>query len=275
MPQIYDLIVFDMDGTLLTSEKTISPTTVAAIREATSRGKRAAIGSGRSHTQVGVYRPQLVEAGVRYVISGNGGTVYDSALDRLIGSTSFPTWQVSTIIAACEGEDVMVNACSDGAVVASGAEVARMPHYLMGAYQELFEDVAICVDDIRGYLLSGTEGIQKIDLHFADIEGRRRVLGRLESLDVEWAFCEEASLELSPAGVSKGSGLLRLCEGVGVAPECTIAVGDDGNDLPMLRAAGLAIAMGNAREDVKAEADFVVRDNDHDGCAEAVLRFLS
>ena len=51
-------------------------------------------------------------------------------------------------------------------------------------------------------------------------------------------------------------------------------MGDAENDLPMLRVAGLGVAMGNATEEALAEADIVVADNDHDGCAEAIRRFL-
>ena len=72
----------------------------------------------------------------------------------------------------------------------------------------------------------------------------------------------------------RGTGLLALAEKLGVAPEATIAVGDADNDLPMLRDAGLAVAMGNANQNARELADVVVADNDHGGCAEAIRRYL-
>ena len=98
--------------------------------------------------------------------------------------------------------------------------------------------------------------------------------GALSGVEVELARSETSSLEFSPAGVSKGSGLAELCHITGLPLEATIAVGDSDNDLPILERAGLAVAMGNARERVRQAAGAVVADNDHDGCAEAIRRFL-
>jgi hydroxymethylpyrimidine pyrophosphatase-like HAD family hydrolase len=66
-----------------------------------------------------------------------------------------------------------------------------------------------------------------------------------------------------------------LCDHVGIGIESAVAVGDGLNDLDVLRVAGLSVAMGNAADEVKALADVVVADNDHDGIAEVVERFFS
>ena len=110
--------------------------------------------------------------------------------------------------------------------------------------------------------------------HLADRASRAPARERLAGLPVELAESEDASLELSPAGADKGSGLLALAELLGIPRAATIAVGDAENDLPMLRAAGLGVAMGNATDAARAAANVVVADNDHDGCAEAIRRFL-
>ena len=67
---------------------------------------------------------------------------------------------------------------------------------------------------------------------------------------------------------------MQLCEYLGIPVEETIAVGDADNDIEVLKTAGLAIAMGNAAEHVKAIADVMVADCDHDGCAEAIGKYL-
>ena len=87
-------------------------------------------------------------------------------------------------------------------------------------------------------------------------------------------YCEKHSIEVTHASVTKGTGLLALAAQLGISPEQTIAVGDADNDLPMLRAAGLAVAMGNANENARAASDVTVADNNHGGCAEAIHRFL-
>ena len=96
----------------------------------------------------------------------------------------------------------------------------------------------------------------------------------MAGVPVEMARSEVSSLEFSPQGVTKATGLLALADLLGIDRAATIAVGDADNDLDMLRAAGLGVAMGNANERAREAADVTVADNDHDGCAEAIRRFL-
>ena len=91
---------------------------------------------------------------------------------------------------------------------------------------------------------------------------------------MEAAFSQANSLEISPKSVSKGIALEDLCGLLGIPIERCIAVGDSGNDLEMLRAAGLGIAMGNASPDAVDASDVTVADNNHGGCAEAVYDYL-
>ncbi|MFM8414760.1 MAG: HAD family hydrolase, partial [Planctomycetota bacterium] len=85
---------------------------------------------------------------------------------------------------------------------------------------------------------------------------------------------EEWLCEIAPAGVTKWSGVTRVAAGWGIGPAEICAVGDDLNDLPMVREAGLGLAMGNARPELQAAADAVVGFNDGSGIedvAELVL----
>ena len=88
-------------------------------------------------------------------------------------------------------------------------------------------------------------------------------------------FSNRWFLECVRAGVSKGDAVRRLAALLGVPIERTIAVGDQENDLPMIRAAGIGCAMANATDALKAEADYVTeRDADHSGVAEIIKKFL-
>ena len=81
-------------------------------------------------------------------------------------------------------------------------------------------------------------------------------------------------LEVLPASVSKWTALQQLAAREGIMPADIIAVGDDENDIDMLRHAGLGIAMGNATETVKAAADHVTGSNAEDGLVQAIERFV-
>ena len=77
-------------------------------------------------------------------------------------------------------------------------------------------------------------------------------------------------MEIAPAGVSKWSGVKRLAESWGIEEASICAVGDDVNDIPMIRAAGLGVAMGNALPEVKAAADRIAPTHDENGLVQVV-----
>ena len=246
----YELIAFDMDGTLLTSEKTLSPVTLAAIAEATGRGDRAAVASGRSLTQMYDYLPQLLEVGIRYSITGNGALVYDSQLSRILYKAVLTSREVATVVEAFrpEGDLVMVETFSDGAFTVDERQIPRMDSYGMGVYQAMFDRLAERVDDMPAYMLDGDARIEKVNLHFSDLDALDRVLHRLDGSGLETSVSEVWSIEVTPKGVSKGAGLLALADKLGIDRERTVGVGDGGNDLSLVRDAGLGVAMGNATD---------------------------
>jgi len=81
-------------------------------------------------------------------------------------------------------------------------------------------------------------------------------------------------LEIIPKAINKGQGLRDVCAALGIAPTHTIAFGDAANDIPMLQAAGLGVAMGNAQEAVKQAADRVTDTNNRDGIAKILETVL-
>lgn len=82
------------------------------------------------------------------------------------------------------------------------------------------------------------------------------------------------NLEVNAPGVTKGRGLLALAAELGLDRRQVMACGDSGNDLEMIRAAGLGVAMGNASPDVLAAADVITLDNNHDGVAAAIETYV-
>ena len=156
------------------------------------------------------------------------------------------------------------------------------------AYQLVALDMdGTLLDGAKRVLPSSTEAIEEAlaaGRHVAICSGRCPAMvevSRDELAGIRYAICgsgtslfETASLEFSPTEANKGTGMLALAELLGVPREATMAVGDADNDLPMLRDAGLGVAMGNANERVRAAADVVVADNDHGGVAEAICTYL-
>ena len=268
----YQLIAFDMDGTLLDSGKQILASSSAAIGEAAASGKTVAIASGRCPSMIAPYAAEL--PGVRYAICTSGASLYDIAEDTVLIERTFSQEVIDHVVDVVGDEDLMCEIFSGRGFFYPAADIDRMDRYHMGAYQETYRALGEPMESTWDVLVSGDLPLQKFNLHFARVEARERVLAELADAEVELARSETSSLEFSPAGVSKGSGLAELCRIAGLPLEATIAVGDSDNDLPILERAGLAVAMGNAGERVLRAAGAVVADNDHDGCAEAIRRFL-
>ena len=82
------------------------------------------------------------------------------------------------------------------------------------------------------------------------------------------------NMEVNAPGVTKGSGLLALAAHLGLTRAQTMAVGDSGNDRAMIEAAGLGVAMGNATDDIRKIADVTTDDNNHDGVAAAIEKYV-
>ncbi len=126
----------------------------------------------------------------------------------------------------------------------------------------------VCVPDV---LASTAAAPDKITMF-----GERDKLERLRDLlanlplNVDAVFSGTTHLEVTRAGVNKGSALRELAAYMGIPLERVVAIGDEQNDISMLRIAGLAVAMGNASGEVKAVADSVAPTNDEGGLAQAL-----
>lgn len=268
----YELIAFDMDGTLLDSTKHVLPSSSEAIAQAIGAGKAVAICSGRCPRMIRRDRHQFPD--VRYAICGSGAILYDLEEDRPLFESALPHEAVLALLEASEGENFIFEVFRGDGFLYQDGDLPRMRDYHMGIYESLYRETGTPSADLRAYLLDPEHAIQKLNMHFDTREARERMRARIAGLNVEVVDSEFSSLEFSPVGVNKGTGLDALADLLGIDRAATIGVGDADNDLPMLRAAGLSVAMGNANDNVKALSDVVVADNDHDGCAEVIRRFL-
>ena len=269
----FDLIAFDMDGTLLNSKKQISKDTLDMISLAEANGKAVCLGTGRCIPELNKYIPNI--PGLRYIIGDSGTFIRDLKTGKDIFSRPLTVETASEIIRRVRdsGEDLMLHVHTEHSI-AQKSHVANMARYNMGIYQTMFERICLMPEDIFDYFFSAPFAPNKVNLYCRDVMQREKMHRMLSDLNIEFTYVEGCSLECTPVGTSKGKGLKYLCDTLSIPIERSIAVGDADNDLEMLSYAGLAVAMGNAKDNVKAIADVIVADNDHDGCAEAIRRFL-
>lgn len=269
--QTYRLISFDMDDTLLNSEHRISQRTLEAMERAASLGKEVVLATGRCIPELEEYFQQLPF--LRYVVCVSGALVYDRKEQKELYKNAIPVETVKKILALGRREDIMIHFLSSRAIVEKD-KLTRMADYAMGRHQEMFERVTTPVDNIFDFYEAAPWPVEKINFFITTPKLQAEMLPKLEALGICVTTAEGNSLEMTAPGVSKGTGLTVLCEHLGFTPKEAIAVGDAGNDEEILKIAGLAVAMGNATEEVKRISDVIVADCDHDGCVEAIEKYL-
>lgn len=272
---MYDirLIALDLDGTVFDDEKRISPRTLAALRAALDRGAAVLPATGR--TLDGIPAEFLDLPGVRYALTSNGAAVVDRQTGERLVEQTFDPAQALAIYDLVEAHGGMISLFIDGTSYATEANVESSWDMVPPALRPYFRQTRRVVPDMHPILRAHAAHIEKFSILYRTLADRDAAWQAVTAAhQVEATTSLERNLELNAPGVSKGSGLLALAKVLGLRPDQVMACGDSGNDLTMIQLAGLGVAMGNATDEVKAAARYIAPDNNHDGVAEAIERFV-
>lgn len=269
----YKLAAFDMDGTLLNSEKKISGRTIEAVNKAIDEGKVVILNTGRCPAELEEYFASLDK--IQYLNCVSGALVFDRKNNKKIYSKTLDIETVKQLLDIASQEDDMVHLLSKDSIVQKD-KIDKMYTYHMGVYKEMYMRVTNKLDNLYENYNKNPFPVEKLNIYHTSSEARERTRQRImnSNLEVELADAETTSLEVSAKGIDKGIGLEKLCEYLKISLGETIVVGDADNDLKALEKAGLAVAMENANENVKKLAHVSVADNDHDGCVEVIENYL-
>lgn len=265
MPRPIRLVVTDVDGTLVTHARTLAPSTIAAAGRLRAAGVRLALVSSRPAHGLDVLLGPLAIDTPR--AGFNGGEILDTD-DRLIEQHTIPQAACRAAVAYLEREGVDVWVFTGGEWLLknpSGPYIPREQLSISMAYR--------VVDDFAPHLTS----VHKVMGSTTDFDLMGRLEGELHSMIGAQAVVLRSQsyyLDVTNLQANKGTAALSLARLLDVAPEEMACLGDMPNDVPMLQAAGLAIAMGNAPDAVQAKAHVVTEDNDHDGWALAIDRHV-
>jgi len=257
------LVATDLDGTLLRSDGSVSPRTVAALARAEAAGLVVVFVTARPVRWVRELADIVHGHGI--VICANGAVTYDAHADRILASTTLPADAVLDIVAAVRTR-------------VPGASFAREALSGFGkedAYPERHPTPpGSPVGPIASLLGDDTVKLLVRDENVPHDVLRAAVIDALGSSAEATASDASGLVEISAADVTKAAALARLCAERGIAAIEVVAVGDMLNDLPMLGWAGTAVAVANAHPDVLAAADRVVPSNDEDGVATLLERLV-
>ena len=268
----YKLLAFDMDGTVLNSQKKISPRTRAALDALAARGVFVVVSSGRNLAELADYREDL--KAMRYGILISGGMIYDFLNDAPIKVHAVDEPTIFKLIDFGLETRAMIHLHTIHRSVAREADIQNMAAFDMAIYQDMFNRLCERCDDCREYVRAHPGEVIKVNLYHRDKISRDKNFSRISKMNLSISFAEAFNLEMSPANVTKGSGLAELCEFLKLDLRETVAIGDADNDKEILQTAGLGVAMGNASDAIKNLADLVTLDNDHDGVASAIEKIF-
>ena len=269
----YKLLAFDMDGTILNSEKKITASTAAKIDELARRGVYVAVSTGRGLAELADYKKEF--QAVSYGILISGGIVYDFHTAQTLSIHPVPENLILELIDAGISECAMIHLLTLNDSIASQKNISQMENFHMGIYQNMFDRICTRCDDFKKFVRDNPDEVLKVNLYHTTTESRNRNVERMKNSGLNLVFAEGTSLEASPKNISKGSGLRELCDVLKINVDECVAIGDGFNDYEILKTAGVGVAMGNARDEIKKIADFVTDDNDNEGVLKAIEKFFS
>lgn len=267
------LFALDMDGTLLQPDhRTISAEDREAIRCAVKQGAVFVPATGRMRGFIP--RPVAEMDCWRYAITSNGAAVYDRIEDKLIHTDYLSASLMLELTEVLERFHVFYEIYADGRSWILKERLAHAPDYHVPSDMVgFFRSKGTAIETVDELLLQN-RGLEKIYIPYIDPAIHAELKAALQVYPVSITSSVDTNLEVNSSTADKGSALRVLCDYLGIPIEQAMAVGDNTNDLTMLRQAGLGVAMGNAEQEVLELADAVTGRNDENGVAQAIRTYV-
>ncbi len=266
----YHIIALDLDGTVLTSEHTVQQSTTDAVRWAREQGVYVMLSTGRIAGEAADFARQIGTDDL--MVTGGGSSISSLSTGTCMERCSFP-WEVAVQVAE------MIEHADMNAMIYCGEQLflTEKSDVTFSSYKknEGFLNNKVVLKSVAEHIRQHQLSIDKLFTRCADAALLQSVRTRLEKLPQVRVLSSAAdNLEVIAPNTDKATALARVAERLGTDLEHTIAIGDSENDLEMLQAVGMPIAMGNATDEVKRLAKYITADNHHDGVAQAIYHVL-
>lgn len=265
------IIFSDLDATLLRDDKTISTQDMESIQRAIRQGHKFVVATGRSfESALAVTKSLKLDLPGCYIASYNGGQIYDCMSRKVISNRTLPMSVLRELFERANAAGVYCQTYVDGKVT-SYRMTEELEYYCLHAALEAQAD--------EHFLDKMTQEANKaLLIHLTDHEKLQRFWD--ENADwaegkIDFIFSSRIYLEAMPHGVSKATAVEDLTKLLGMDIADTIAMGDEQNDISMIRAAGIGVAMKNGIDAAKDVADYVTEHtNNESPMTEILEKFL-
>lgn len=264
------LIAIDLDGTLLTDQKTISAKNKATLQKAKAAGVKIVICTGRPLKAIETYLTELnLRQAGDYSITFNGGLVQKNDTGEILAKTVMNFDQVQEIAQLLKDLALPMDILSDSIAY----QIDTAPAHL-SIYPQLNKALTYKKQALKdlGPDLLYNKIVSAIDAEYLDQQIAKIPRAFYDRYEI--VKTRANLLEFMPKGVTKAYGLQLLGKELAIAPADMMALGDEANDLPMIQAAGLGVAMANAVAEVKQHADVTTLSNEADGVAVAIEKYV-
>ncbi|MDX1882336.1 HAD family hydrolase [Mycolicibacterium sp. 120270] len=265
-----ELIATDVDGTLIGEDESITPRTRSAVLAAVDAGAKFVLATGRPPRWV---HPVVDELGFApMAVCANGAVIYDPATDRVLSVRTLSTDRLAELAEIANrvipGAGLAVERIGESAHDAATPQFVSAPGYehawLNPGNTEVSVEDLLSAPAIK--LL-----IRKVGARSSDMAAE---LSKHIGLQGDITFSTDNGLiEVVPLGISKATGVEEVARPHGIGQEGVVAFGDMPNDIPMLRWAGLGVAMANGHPEAIGAADEVTAPNYEDGLARVLERW--
>jgi Cof subfamily protein (haloacid dehalogenase superfamily) len=278
---MYKLAVLDIDNTILMKDRPLSGELLSTVAALGARDIPVCISTGRNlASSLHIARALGINT---HLVTIDGTTIYSMAENKTVYANcpSPETFRRAIDIVDYDGRIVAV--CTDDEFIFYSKEIDACDAILSRDKTELewklFEkewSVVKTGDINKAYAaLERAREISFRSLNEAELLNIKETLERADfASELTIRLLWDDMLLVGASGISKADGLRKLCELYGISPEETVAIGDERNDIPMLKLAGMGVAMGNALPEVKEAADYVTDTVNNDGVVLALRKFF-
>ncbi len=285
------IIAIDIDGTLLNSYGEITKENREAIKRSKEKGARIILTSGRTPNSVKNFAQELETD--RYIICGNGSSIYDIEKDENVYENFLPKEKALEIIKICEENSIYYSVYTETAIICKSLNYNVLVYHSENAQKEESKKTNInLVENVYEYIEKiNTKRILKINVCDSDkiiFEGMLRKIRKISNINLleisnmvrravkkgtEEITLEYFYTEISNEDVNKWTALKKLMEILDFEEKDVIAIGDNINDKLMIENAGIGIIMENGALVSQTEKGVVVSDNNQSGVAEGLERY--
>lgn len=269
----YKLICVDMDGTLLNSKKRISERNLKAINQAHDKGVRFVVATGRIFVSANYYGTII---GVKTpIIASNGSYIREKDMDKAIYEEYLNKSECTIILNLLKQYNIMPQFYSTDTIYTE--EIKHSALIYSKANETLPKNRQVEIKIIKQWENLFDKSLDLIKVMVVDdnkenVKAAKDDFLKLNKFEVVSSM--NGSFEIMKKGTSKGEAVKKICEYYGIDKNEVICIGDNENDLSMIKFAGLGVAMGNAEEFVKKQADYITLSNEEDGVAHVIEKFV-